>query len=123
MGISFKHKREMAEAFLEFVRFFSPKKGEINSIIAQLTTKYLRSAKETAFKDGIIFSGRVARFFLDQLAALKSENKALRGENLHLKNELLDYRHAKVKSDHLEAENRSMSEQLSRLQLLLLLKF
>ena len=71
---------------------------------------------ETAFKDGIIFSGRIARFFLDQVAALRAENKALRDENLHLKNELLDYRHAKVKSDHLEAENRSMSEQLSRLQ-------
>ena len=57
----------------------------MNSIVADLTTKYIRSSKETAFKDGIIFSGRIARFFLDQVDKLKTENKELRSENLELK--------------------------------------
>ena len=86
--------------------------------MAQLTTKYVRSAKEVAFKDGIIFSGRIARFFLDQMETLKQENKLLKNENRQLKSEILGFSHAKVKSDSLEAENKTMNETLSRLRLL-----
>merc|ERR1712168_1064452 len=111
MGIFFK-EAIMAHPFLEFVRHFSPKRGNINNIVAQLTTKYVRSEKETAFKDGIIFSGRIARFFLDQMETLKKENKSLKDENRTLKNELLQFSHAKVKSDNLEAENKTMTETL-----------
>ena len=92
--------------------------GNVNSIVAQLTTKYVRSEKETAFKDGIIFSGRIARFFLDQMETLKKENNFLKDENRKLKNEILQFSHAKVKSDNLEAENKTMTETLSRLRLL-----
>merc|ERR1711892_65073 len=118
MGTLLKSKKEMVHAFLEFVRFFSPKRGNVNSVVAQLTTKYVRSAKEVAFKDGIIFSGRIARFFLDQMETLKQENKLLKNENRQLKSEILGFSHAKVKSDSLEAENKTMNETLSRLRLL-----
>ena len=83
-----------------------------------MTKKYVRSEKQTAFKDGIIFSGRIARFFLDQMDTIKKENQALKEENRQLKNQLLQYSQAKVKIDNLEAENKTKNETLSRLRLL-----
>merc|ERR1712189_78277 len=112
MGIQHKmiQRNSTAAKFLEFVRHFSPTKGAVNSIVADLTTKYVRSSKEQAFKDGIIFSGRVARFFLDQVDKLKSENTTLRSEISELKQELLFYRQKKTKEGDLEEENKNMSE-------------
>ena len=83
-----------------------------------MTTKYVRSEKQTAFKDGIIFSGRIARFFLDQMDTIKKENQTLKDENRQLKNQLLQYSQVKVKIDNLEAENKTKNETLSRLRLL-----
>ena len=99
------------ELFLEFVAHFSPTKvcqswifsgglafqnfefklfkTDVNPMIVDLTEKYIRNSEEKEFKKHMIFTGRLAKFLLDELKKERDQNQQLIEENKRLESEIL----------------------------------
>ena len=57
-------------------------------MIVDLTEKYVRNSEEKEFKKHMIFTGRLAKFLLDELRKEREHSQKLAEENEILQNEL-----------------------------------
>ena len=57
-------------------------------MIVDLTEKYIRNSEEKEFKKHMIFTGRLAKFLLDELRKEREHSQQLAEENKILQNEL-----------------------------------
>ena len=57
-------------------------------MIVDLTEKYVRNSEEKEFKKHMIFTGRLAKFLLDELRKEREHSQQLAEENKILQNEL-----------------------------------
>ena len=60
----------------------------MNPMIVDLTEKYVRNSEEKEFKKHMIFTGRLAKFLLDELRKEREHSQKLAEENEILQNEL-----------------------------------
>ena len=58
-------------------------------MIVDLTEKYIRNSEEKEFKKHMIFTGRLAKFLLDELKKERDQNQQLIEENKRLESEIL----------------------------------
>ena len=58
-------------------------------MIVDLTEKYIRNSEEKEFKKHMIFTGRSAKFLLDELKKERDQNQQLIEENKRLESEIL----------------------------------
>ena len=58
-------------------------------MIVDLTEKYVRNSEEKEFKKHMIFTGRLAKFLLDELKKERDQNQQLIEENKRLESEIL----------------------------------
>ena len=58
-------------------------------MIVDLTEKYIRNSEEKEFKKHMIFTGRLAKFLLDELKKERDHNQQLIEENKKLESEIL----------------------------------
>ena len=60
----------------------------MNPMIVDLTEKYIRNSEEKEFKKHMIFTGRLAKFLLDELRKERENSQQLAEENKILQNEI-----------------------------------
>ena len=69
----------------------------MNPMIVDLTEKYIRNSEEKEFKKHMIFTGRLAKFLLDELRKERENSQQLAEENKILQNEILVSRLLSIK--------------------------
>ena len=61
----------------------------MNPLIVDLTEMYIRNSEEKEFKKHMVFTGRLAKFLLDELKKEREHTKQLVEENKILQDEIL----------------------------------